>query len=95
MALVQVHHIISQALAKNNPLLRALQEFTGGSQFDVNAEVNRIELPATRELAVTEGQQVGAPDGSISPHNGGPLNSYEGILAADARRFTPMQRAGL
>ena len=72
MALFQIHHIISQALAKTDRLLQALQEATGGSQFDVNAQENLIELPAARELAKETGQ---------SPHNGRPLDSYENPIA--------------
>jgi hypothetical protein len=59
MALLQDHHIISQSLAKGDQLLRELQNFIGGSQFNVQALENRILLPATQEVAKTWGQLVG------------------------------------
>jgi hypothetical protein len=77
MALFQNHHIISQSLAETDDILLELQNFTGGSQFNVDAAENLTLLPATRDLAKALGQAVGAQYGSISPHNGAPLGSYE------------------
>src|SRR5215471_16768034 len=70
----QNHHIFSQNVAKTDPLLGKLAE---NGYFDVNEDNNLIDLPATRQLAQVLGQQLGVPTGSVSPHNGGPLDSYE------------------
>ena len=72
MASIRVHHIFSRRLALRDPLLRALQEFPGGSQFNLDAPENPIDLPSTRELAVQKGLLV-TPNNSISPHNSRPL----------------------
>src|SRR2546429_254369 len=73
--MLQSHHIISKAIATGpnaHPLLTAL---AAAGAFNVNASANLVDLPATRALAQSRGAST--PAGSISPHNGGPLASYE------------------
>ena len=71
----QEHHTISQDLSKTDPLITTLTNY---GYFNVNADINLVPLPATQQLAAQLGQQFGYPSGSVSPHNGGPLSSYEG-----------------
>jgi len=61
----QEHHIISRDLADSDPLLRALKS---NGYFDVDEDINLIELPSTRELAEILGTQTGLPTSSVSPH---------------------------
>ncbi|MGQ0682923.1 AHH domain-containing protein [Bradyrhizobium sp.] len=58
---VQDHHIIPLDFSNNRVVILL------GGLFDINAPTNGIYLPADTELARTMG---------LSPHNGGPLDSY-------------------
>ncbi|MFM0646126.1 hypothetical protein PQR14_17505 [Paraburkholderia bryophila] len=63
-AAFQDHHIIPQDFA-DNPVIEFLTE---NGLYDVQASGNRIFLLASTTLAGTLG---------TSPHNGGPLDSYQ------------------
>ncbi|MEN2470076.1 calcium-binding protein [Burkholderia sp. GS2Y] len=63
---LQDHHIIPQDLAKNDDLLNLLNQ---NNLFNVDDTLNRLYLPSTADLA--------AELGTITPHSGGPLSSYE------------------
>jgi hypothetical protein len=79
----QIHHIISQDVATYNPLIKAL---TATGYFNLNEDSNLIELPATQQLAEQLGS--GLPAGSVSPHPGGPLGSYENGMAGYLGQLT-------
>ena len=68
----QDHHIIPQGIANSDPVLQLLQNSidpsTGQPYFNVNDPLNIIPLPQSQGDAA----QLG-----VSPHNGGPLASYQ------------------
>ncbi|WP_163264247.1 AHH domain-containing protein [Chelativorans alearense] len=61
----QSHHVVPQDVFKNNPLLRKLAEL---GLFNPEAPGNKLNLPATKNLAAIL---------NVTPHNGGPLNTYQ------------------
>jgi hypothetical protein len=84
----QSHHIIPQEFSES-PVVELLNE---SNLFDIDGANNLLFLPSSQALAEQLG--IGLPQGSISPHNGGPLSSYqdpiENFLAqlAESPQFT-------
>jgi hypothetical protein len=70
----QIHHIFAQQLADN----RVFDLLTG--IFDINGANNLMRLPADRGLASQLGSSS-SDDVGASPHNGGPLGSYDGLTS--------------
>ncbi len=63
---LQDHHLISTNIGNNDQVLQFLNQ---KGLFNVADTLNRLYLPSTSELA--------AELGTITPHPGGPLDSYE------------------